>query len=87
MHRLARVNDILEALTGPEAVEAFERYARTGDDTAIRELQERVVVPGQGVEWDAVDVETWTDERLAVEQRRARELLSRHPPSSDESDD
>ncbi len=79
---VTRANDLMERLLGDEGRNAFEEYERTGDETAIRTLFDQLLAPSGSLESEATsESEGLSEERLAEERQRMRELTPRSPDS------
>jgi AbiV family abortive infection protein len=78
---VTRANDILERFVGVEGRVAFEEYERSGDETAIRMLFDRILGSAGDQEFKSPrESGPLAEERLAEERQRMRELTSRPPP-------
>ena len=78
---VTRANDILERFVGDEGRVAFEEYERSGDETAIRMLFDRILGSAGDQEFESPrESGPLAEERLAEERQRMRELTSRPPP-------
>jgi AbiV family abortive infection protein len=81
---ITRANDLMERLLGDEGRAAFREFEESGDETAIRSLFERLVTGSGGSDEadeadEAGEPEPLSEERLAEERQRMRELTSRPP--------
>jgi hypothetical protein len=77
---VARANDIMERLLGDEGRAAFQEYERSGDESAIRSLFDRLLGPPQVLKREVTSESgPLAEERLEEERQRMRELTSRSP--------